>query len=105
MVHAFSFLLAELGIAHCDGLGTLACSFVNYWREPGLRCIAGGLRCIAGGSLAFVFKNVLLLCAFVFMVESVYNVSTFANGYQSWCKRIVIVALRNGTKCSTYRLL
>ena len=45
-------------------------SFVNYWQEPGLLALSG-----AAG---------LLLCAFVFMVESVYNVGTFIFGAEEF---------------------
>ena len=79
---------------HCEGLGTRLCP---YWLFCEL--LAG-----AGGCVALSGATGLLLCAFVFMVDQYImwvplQINTFG------AREFGIVALRNGTMRSTYRLL
>ena len=74
-------------IDDCEGLSTRLCLFtgsiVDYWREQ-------GLSHLFGGPLASPLLSTLLLCAFVFILESVYIMWVHLQIYIYifWCRRI-----------------
>ena len=72
-------------------------SIVDYWREPGLRHIAGA------AVLTFVVCIVALCSLFILLSQYIMR-EYFANWDLFGVGELLIVALRRSTTRSTYRL-